>query len=209
MGNLLHLHDSHGRVQRLIPWFVNGSLDESDEELVNAHCRECGECRADVAGEKELREAIASMPSGADRGWTGLRDKVLQRRSPAERWIGWSLRRPVALGWAMAGQLAVGASVAAAFLTLAPAEPEPGYRLLASPDQEGSGNVIVLFAPDTTEATLRFTLKAVDGRIVGGPTASGAYVLRVAERDQVKAISQLRAAGAVLLAEPLSPGSRP
>lgn len=204
MGDLRHLHDSHGRVQRLMPWFVNGSLNASDEELVRTHCRECGECRADIAREKELREAIATLPAGADRGWAGLRDKALQRPPPAERGIGRSLRRPVALGWALAGQLAVAASVAVAFLTLAPAAPEPGYRLLASPDQADSGNVIVLFSPDTTEATLRYTLKAVDARIVGGPTASGAYVLRVAERDQAKAISGLRAAGAVLLAEPLS-----
>ena len=211
MGDLLHLHDTHGRVQRLIPWFVNGSLEESDQELVRAHCQECGECRADIAREKELREAIASLPSGADRGWTGLRDKVLKRPPPAERGIGSSLRRPVALGWAVAGQLAVAASVAVAFLALTPAEPEPepGYRLLASPDQAGAGNVIVLFAPDTSEATLRATLEAVDARIVDGPTASGAYVLRVAERGQATAISQLRGAGAVLLAEPLSPGSTP
>jgi hypothetical protein len=209
VGDLLHLHDGHGRVQRLIPWFVNGSLDERDQELVRAHCKECGECRADIAREQELREAIASLPSGADRGWAGLRDKVLKRPPPAERGIGWSLRRPVALGWALAGQLAVAASLTLAFLTLAPAEPEPGYRLLASPDQAGGGNVIVLFAPDMTEETLRVTLKAVDARIVDGPTASGAYVLRVAGPDQAKAISRLRAVGAVLLAEPLSPGSTP
>lgn len=209
MGDLLHLHDSHGRVQRLIPWFVNGSLDETDEALVRAHCKECGDCRADIAREKELREAIASLSSGPDRGWAGLRDKILQRPPPAERGIASSLRRPVPLGWAVAGQLAVAASVAIAFLTLAPAEPDPGYRLLSSPDQAASGNVIVLFTPDTTEATMRSALEAVDARIVDGPTASGAYVLRVVERDQGTAISRLRSDGAVLLAEPLSPGSTP
>ena len=209
MGDLLHLHDGHGRVQRLIPWFVNGSLDASDEALVRTHFEECGECRADIAREEELREAIAGMPFGADRGWTGLRDKVLQRPPSARRGLRPSLRRPVALGWALAGQLAVAASVAVAFITLAPADSEPGYRLLASPDKGGGGNVIVLFSPDTSEAGLRRTLRAIDGRIVDGPTASGAYVVSVDERDRAKAIEQLRAAGDVLLAEPLSPGSTP
>lgn len=209
MGDLLHLHDSHDRVQRLIPWFVNGSLDQSDEALVRTHCEECGECRADIAREKELREAIAGMPFGADRGWSALRDKVLQRPPSARRGLGPSLRRPVALGWALAGQLAVAASVALAFIILAPAESEPGYHLLASPDKGGGGNVIVLFSPDTSEAGLRRSLRAINGRIVDGPTASGAYVVRVAARDQAKAIEQLRAAGEVLLAEPLSPGSKP
>ena len=209
MGDLLHLHDTHGRVQRLIPWFVNGSLDPRDEALVSAHCESCGECRADVAREKELREAISSMPSDADRGWTILRDKVLQRPPPSRRGMVPSLRRPIALGWALAGQLAVAASVAVAFVGLAPAEPEPGYHLLSSPDEAGGGNVIVVFSPETTEASLRRTLDLIDGRIVDGPTASGAYILRVAERDQAKAIAQLRAAAGIVLAEPLSQGSAP
>lgn len=209
MGDLLHIHDSHGRVQRLIPWYVNSSLDESEEALVRTHCEDCGECRADVAREKELREAIAGMPSGADRGWTALREKVLQRPPPAKRRIGASLRRPVALGWALAGQAAVAAGVAVAFLSLAPTEPEPGYRLLASPDEGAGGNVIVLFSPETTEADLRRTLGAVDGRIVDGPTASGAYILRVSESDPATAIAQLRTAENVVLAEPLSPDTAP
>jgi hypothetical protein len=196
-------------VQRLIPWFVNGSLDGSDEALVRAHLETCGECRADVARENVLREAIAAMPSGEDHGWAGLRDKVLQRPPIAKRGIVPSLRRPIPLGWALAGQLAVAASVAVAFVTLSPAEPRAEYRLLASPDQTGSGNVIVLFSPETTEADLRRELTAVEARIVDGPTASGAYILRVTARDQAKAIAQLRAAGEVVLAEPLSTGSTP
>ena len=45
--------------------------------------------------------------------------------------------------------------------------------------------------------------------IADGPTASGAYILRVAEHDKASAIAQLRAAGEVVLAEPISPGSTP
>ena len=209
MGDLLHIHDSHGRVQRLIPWFVNGSLDESDEALVRTHCESCGECRADVAQEQALREAVATTALGPDRDWAGLREKVLQRPPPAKRFFGSPLRRPIALGWALAGQVAVAACVAIAFVGLSPAEPEAGYRLLASPDDTGGGNVIVLFAPETTEASLRRTLGSVGARIADGPTASGAYILRVAEHDKASAIAQLRAAGEVVLAEPISPGSTP
>ena len=125
MGDLLHLHDSHGRVQRLIPWFVNGSLDESDEALVNAHCEECGECRADIARERELRAAIAGMPFDADGGWTTLRDKVLQRPPPARRGLGPSLRRPVALGWRLRRHSGVTAAVTTASLTAVTAASAP------------------------------------------------------------------------------------
>lgn len=206
MGDLHHIHDSHGRVQRLIPWFVNGTLDESEEALVRTHCEACGECRADVAREQHLREAVVSLPAGEDRGWAAMREKVLQRPSPAERTRGSYLGRPIALGWALAGQLAVAACLTIAFLGFAPEpEPERGYGLLASPAKGTTGNVIVLFAPETTEAALRRTLQTVGGRIVDGPTASGAYILRVAEPDQASAIAQLRAAGEVALAEPLAP----
>ena len=46
--------------------------------------------------------------------------------------------------------------------------------------------MIVIFRPDVTEAELRGTLSGHDARIVDGPSASGAFALRVPDdrRDE-------------------------
>jgi hypothetical protein len=95
------------------------------------------------------------------------------------------------------------------FFTLQPIERDPGadYRLLGSRDRDVAGNVIVMFAPDTTDRELRAALGQVDGRIVDGPTASGAYIVRVVPAERPAALARLRGAEPVVLAEPVdAPG---
>ena len=38
----------HGTATKLLPWFVNGSLDESEHALVDTHLKICETCQADV-----------------------------------------------------------------------------------------------------------------------------------------------------------------
>ena len=50
---------------------------------------------------------------------------------------------------------------------------------------------------------------ALFARVVDGPTASGAYVVRIAPDRRGQAIDGLRATPQVVLAEPIDPGSQP
>jgi hypothetical protein len=65
------------------------------------------------------------------------------------------------------------------------------------------GNVIVVFRPDVRESEMRRLLKGSEARLVDGPTAANAYVLRVPQAERAAALSQLRNDAAVVLAEPL------
>jgi hypothetical protein len=200
MGDVLHLHDAHEQAQMLLPWHVNGTLEPGEAALVEAHLGECADCRADLAANLTLREQLAAMPVELEPLRPQLFDRLEAERHGALPF----LRRRIPLGWALAGQGALAAAAVALFVVIAPSRPADEYELLASaPAAAPRGNVIVLFAPDTTEREVRAALAAADGRVVDGPTASGAWTVHVEGSARAAALGRLRQLPQVVLAEPI------
>jgi hypothetical protein len=196
MGDVRHLHDAHEQAQLLLPWRANGTLEPGDAAILDAHLEQCAACRADLAAEVALREHYAGMPAELP---VPLDLPPALRRSRLR-----FLRRRVPLGWALAAPLAAAAAAVALFVSVpSPAPAGDGYRLLGTPGERGSGNAIVLFSPDTTARDLRAALAAADAQVVAGPTASGAFILRVAPDERAGALARMRASRQVLLAEPI------
>ena len=208
VGSLHHLQDAHERAQLLMPWRINGTLDPTEAALFDAHLDECAECQADLAAETALCAGLAGMPMPelADRSRSGPQPLGTKRRPAGRRRF---LSRRVPLGWALAAPAA--AAAAALFLAVQVPVRDTGadYRLLGSGETGVPGNVIVMFAPDATERELRATLEQVGGRIVDGPSASGAYMIRVAPAERPAALERLRAASPVVLAEPVDAAGTP
>jgi hypothetical protein len=197
----------HESVQKLLPWFVNGTLSAHESGLVEAHISECDECHADLTLERQLAHDIATMPRNADDGWNALQSRLaIEAPRHVARGSYRLLRRAVPLGWAMAGSLA--ASVAVAMAVRQNNVPEKTFHTLGSAPAAAGGEVIVLFRPDTTENQMRVILSAQDARLVDGPTAAGAYVLRI-DGDAARAIEALRQSNQIVLAEPLASDVRP
>ena len=71
---------------------------------------------------------------------------------------------------------------------------------------DGEGEVRLIAARDVD---LRAALTKAGARVVDGPTATGAYVVRIAPDRGGQAIDGLRATPQVVLAEPIDPGSQP
>jgi acyl-CoA synthetase (AMP-forming)/AMP-acid ligase II len=84
-----------------------------------------------------------------------------------------------------------------------PAAPPARYHTLAGVAALAAGNVVVIFRPDTRERELRATLEASHARVVDGPTAADAYVLRVPASQRLAALATLRARPDITLAEPI------
>jgi anti-sigma factor RsiW len=187
-----------------LPWHVNGTLSPPEAALVTAHLAECSECRAALEAESALCDQVASLEVEVEDRWAAMRQRIEAgtARPKVERLS--MFRRPVALGWMVAGQAAVAACAVLAFMAIPAAAPQPAYKLLGAPAEAASGNVILLFSPGTTERQLRETLEAAQGRIVDGPTASGAYVIHVPDAERAGALERLRAVPHVALAEPIS-----
>jgi hypothetical protein len=115
----------------------------------------------------------------------------------------------VRAGAAWAGWAVAACALIALGVTAVRREPHGQYHLLGAAEAVTPGNMVVIFRPETSEQTIRAQLKAVDARIVDGPTGADAYVLRVAPRERAGALAKLRAQANVVLAEPVDPGAAP
>lgn len=212
MAQIIRLRGSpHERAQQLLPWYVNGTLEPDERAFVESHLAACAECSADLAEEQALARGIAELPIDVEHAWSKLGDRI-DAAPPPRRLVAPVpfLRRKVAMGWALGTPLAAAAAVAFAITTMVPAQPaDRTYRALGSAPTAAPGNALVMFRPDARDGELRAALIAADARIVDGPTASGAYVLRIEPGQRTKALAALRAAPQVTLAEPIDPGPQP
>ena len=209
MGHIIKLHDDpHADTQSLLPWYANGTLDPAEVALVDAHLAECAECRAALETERVLGRQIASMSIDVEQGWAGMGERLLAARNRPAAPIR-LLRRPVAIGWAIAAQAIAAALILALALPDRQPEAAPGYHVLGSAPVAGVGNVIVLFGPDVVERDIRTALVRAGARMVDGPTASGAYIVSVAEAKRPDALKQLRGTAGIVLAEPIDRGGQP
>lgn len=214
-GHVVHLDTlSHQAAQELLPWFVTGALCADEMALVREHMRTCAQCRIDADLHRKLR-AMQPAPSAlpdAERAFARLQPFLVTaprpsahapaRPGPSAFW-----RRLYGTGstwtrWTLAAQ-----AVVIALLLMRPNAGPAWYRALGTP-ANAAGNVVVMFKPDTTEQELRRILQESGARLVDGPTATDAYVLRVPGAQQRQAIAMLRSKPAVILAEPLDSGGR-
>jgi hypothetical protein len=216
MVDIIHLNDDpHARTQLLLPWYVNGTLADKEAAQVARHLTECAECREDLEAETSLAREVRGLPRDADRGWAALRARVdgasagganaggarvggaaavPQRIAP--------FSRRIPLRWAVAAQ-AASFALLIPILALSVTRPQPLYRTLGSASGAATGNLIVIFKPEASEAALRTILTQNQARIVDGPTSTDAYVLHVAADRRAAVLARLKGDRNVSLVEPI------
>lgn len=193
--------DEHRNVQSLLPWYANATLDEAETARVDAHLAECERCQADVDFQRHLRThpGLAEPGGQIDRGWAALRVRLeppptSPRAAAAANWR-WTRWLPLALG------VQAGLVLALALALWIPAR-QADYRTLGAASGVPTANALVVFRPDATEAEIRKALRVCDARLVGGPTVTDAYLLRLPDLD-AQALARLRAQPAVARVESL------
>lgn len=222
MAATLPLADDHLAVERLLPWYATAQLDDAERAAVEAHLAQCSACAASLAFEPRLKAAVARLSPQAATDWAALRERLdppparrpAWRDDPAARRTAWhggrhAARRPLRIARLLAVPVASAVAAAALVLTVvSPDQPAP-YRTLGTAPVAATGNVIVMFRPDVTEAGLRGVLRGSGARLIDGPTSANAYLLRVAEGRRAAALQSLRAQPAVTLAEPVDSAPAP
>jgi hypothetical protein len=197
----------HHDAEELIPWYLTGQLDDEDLAMVEHHLSSCAHCRRQLAAERRMIDEFAQLSPQIDSGWARLRQRIdvpqprerlwdKLRGQAAELWE--SLSRPAIATLAVA-QLAFVVAAGAILLSLG----QPDYRTLGSAPAPSSANVIAMFRAETTEAQLRDLLQSNGASLVDGPTAGGAYLLRVQASSRPQVVARLRGDRHVLMAQPI------
>lgn len=198
--------DDHHEAQRNLAWRHSGDLDAPAIARFDAHLATCAQCRADLQAEMELRSAPQRLLD-PDAGWAGMTKRLAPRptRILPSRPIPAARRRWQE--WAIAAQFLAIFGLTAALL--APrAQPAQFHALSAIPHVE-AGNMLVMFSPQIPELSMRRVLQQADARVVDGPNAAGAYVLRVPADRRASLLTTLRSRSEVVLAEPVDSGVAP
>ena len=80
--------EAHLECRDLLPWLVNGTLDQGDRARVEQHLAECEECRVDLALEQDLHKRMAaddrvaySPAASFEKLWSRIEE--LEREVPA------------------------------------------------------------------------------------------------------------------------------
>lgn len=199
----------HLATEALLPWLLNGTLEDSERADVEAHLRSCAQCRAELDRQRELMALYAASPAprpvaagSPARLLARLNEpparSALDRLRSALRW--WQLGAALQLG----AILALGATL---WVQLDPpsADTPPAYRGLSDGTQRAAGDALVVFDSAASAAEMRSALQRAGARIIDGPTAAGAYVVRFDDATQA-ALDALRGERAVVRIDSLAAG---
>jgi hypothetical protein len=196
------------RFQELVPWHVNGTLEQSDREWVDRYLREHPEARAELRWWDSLSARIrenapaVSAEIGMDKFMARIRaERPLSRPVKSigmmERINELFARFNLTPAMAVAATLVVAqAGVIAGLLLQQRSEGDLGAVRAIGPAQIVSGPVVqVSFKPDAAERDIRSLLVSVNGMLVGGPGQLGNYLVLVPADKVNDAAQKIAASG--------------
>lgn len=219
--NQVHQSDEsdHSQVQDLLPWYANNTLQADEQQLVRAHLQTCTACQDDLQWQQKLKagEPAASTVPNVDRALARLLPK-LDGQVPAAKVNNTNNfmaglrtlftadgKAPARWGMAvMAAQTAVIVGLVA-FMAL-PRQDDSSYRVLGN-GERSSGNIVVVFKPETTVKDIQRIMSINDARIIDGPTVTNAYLLNVDDARLEQSIRELRSEAGIELVESLGSGA--
>lgn len=206
----------HHDAEELLPWYVTGQLEGDELAFVEHHLSSCAHCRRQMAFERRMVDEFAGLTPEIDTGWARLKARLEaaeasasgERASARQSW--WdAIASDAAAFWQTLTRPAVAALATAQIAFVAVAGTilfslsQPSYRALGSAPPPQSANMIAMFRADTTESQMRDLLRSNGATLVGGPTSTDAFLLRVAPTERGRALARLRSDRHVLMAQPI------
>ncbi|MGD8572931.1 MAG: zf-HC2 domain-containing protein [Gammaproteobacteria bacterium] len=171
--------DSQQHPVDLLPWYVNGTLEEVEQQQVEEHLQHCESCRGEIELLRAMRDNVKQSDESipGEFAWQRLRRDMRQNKTDTRK-----SRQPGTTWWLP--------SIAAAALLVIVVQSvvifnasQPGGYVPAGQALEGAV-VQVKFNPDATERDIREALRAVHGEIITGPSAGGIYRIRLADGEK-------------------------
>ncbi|MFZ6769478.1 zf-HC2 domain-containing protein [Undibacterium sp. Di26W] len=209
---------AHAIVQDLLPWYVVNTLQPDEKQLVQKHLQTCTACKHDLQWQIDLQasEPATSSAPDLDRALASLlprldtQNKQVQAASAtANNSLLARLRALLStntnrsMGWVMAAQTAIIVGLVAHLVL--PVQDNTSYHVLGS-GERSSGNIVVIFKPETTVKDIQRIMSLNDARIIDGPTVTNAYLLNVPDDRLTQSMDELRSEPVIELVESLQAG---
>ena len=172
------MNERLAEIQELLPFWVNGTLDDDERARVAAALAESSDLRAEEQALRDLRGQIKATPRPNSPGELGLARLM---RTLAQEPVAAPVAAP-ALGRArISGMLAATAAVAAVLSSLLTVALQGNDGPVYEQASGDSGDIVltVSFQPEATEGAISALLREKGLIIVEGPPALGLYRLAV------------------------------
>ena len=219
----------HEEVWKLLPWYVNETLDDHERDSVEQHLRGCTRCQEEVARCHKIATTVRrteDIPaSSASEQFSHLMARIDTEQGQSQTEHGRQHKRPSRIAglsasinrmsWSVRLALAVQSALilllSGVLVWQASSSSDPLYQTLSNPAQSNPQAVMrmrLIFAEDTMEKEIRTLLLDLGGRIVNGPSPIGAYTVEVSLSSalselNVKLLHHIRTHPKVTLAEPI------
>jgi len=192
---------THHEVAQLLPWFVNGTLNEAEFAAVEHHLTGCAECREAVRRDvEESRWAETSADIARVAALTARRHREFEgvRRRLA---MAGHRRAPRVSRFALAAlAAAVAAALALPTLWLGRDAQPKVYELRTTRTVADTPVLQVIFRDGTSNEDIDLLIRA-SGKLLGAPSVQGVYRIALANDDQQALLQRIRAHPAVRWAE--------
>ena len=226
-----NLSGEHEEIFGLFPWYLNGTIAETERQKVDEHVRVCAACRNQLARERNIYRAMSAesslefIPASFGRLQARLdaltpqetaapeppvrqsasRHGIPRRRGP----IPWPRLAAASIAVLALGSLSLISADRWGQIRALPSE----YRTVTTPAPRAPDEVIrAVFSPAITLVELQTILDEAQLRIISGPTEAGVYSLAAnSDRPVTVSLSLLRRHASVRFAEstrvdPRTPG---
>ncbi|MDI9238405.1 zf-HC2 domain-containing protein [Lysobacter sp. LF1] len=211
---------AHSEAERLLPWYVNETLDDAEQARVDQHLAQCRQCQREVEFLRGLKSACAEPRATVDptAAFRRLQDRLRPSRAHSRTsLVGRARNAWLDLSIPLRGAVAMSCVLTLGLFGMALLRDEPAvlYRTLGDAPARGvvAGSdlrhLVVVFDPHIEHARMQQLLRASQARIVDGPNDAGAYVLAVPSDREASVRDALRAAAGVTLVESIDPVERP
>jgi len=189
------------RFEELLPWYVNGTLDEADRAWVDRYLAEHPQAREELAWYQSLQSQVrqdappVSPTIGLARTMHLIRG---DRPTWAERVTGFFAGLGMRPGLALAGVALVAVQGGVIINLLQPDARERVELRAIAPGLADAGPWLKMsFAPGTREVDIRLLLMSVQGDVAAGPGPQGDYLVRVPAGTEAASLEQVKGSAIV------------
>jgi len=207
---------THDAAIELLPWLINGSLDDEEREAVAGHAASCVICRRELDELEVLQQSVETLASRTETPVPDMRrinariDAQLQRESRGHALVAaWREFSSNRLRLAFAVQTA--ALIIVVGVVLLPREPEPLFTTLTSSEAMPAGHYLrVVFDPTVAESDVADMLRTNRLSVAAGPSDRGVFTLRFADvvgaSDREAVLADMQGDSRILFAQSVAGG---
>lgn len=219
---------AHQEITLLLPWYVNKTLRDHELKAVEKHLKVCLTCKREIAALQKISLAVNqadALNSAAQASFSRLKNRLHQpeasvsaqacaqpsgiKKSTQLKWyhkLNLDFFRWPQTAAVMLSVLAL-AVIVPGYYVAGPLQ-QSDFRTLSSSENASfnANEIKVIFAQGLGREQIGQVLDGIHGRIADGPSAEGAYLIRLTEATEVRtvldALAALRKNSGVLFAEP-------